>query len=235
MSQRLLRLALALTVSALVGGSAAGKGTAPAASAPGAPAPAAPTPTVDELLAMFKRLPGVRAHFREEKHLALLEAPLVNEGTLAYAPPGRLVRHTERPVASTVLIDRGQLSFGAAGDPGSGQKLDLATNPVARAFVDSFLLLLAGDGAGLARTFTLEIRPWGPAKGRGWQLTLVPRDAPMNKILTSLTLHGRALDIADLDLRETSGDWSHTEFTNVDVTHAISPAEQTRLFRIPGR
>jgi len=195
---------------------------------------------LDDLLARFAKAPGIFARFREEKHLALLDAPLVNEGTIHFAPPARLARHTERPLASTVLIDGGQLKFG---DAEGHQSLDLGANPVARAFVDSFLLLLAGDKAGLERQFTMRFdqgvhKVSGPSKatdGSAWKLTLVPRQAPMNKIMKELSLRGQGLVIEEMEMHETSGDWSRTLFSDVDVKHVYSPAEQGRVFRIPGR
>jgi len=186
-------------------------------------------PRLDELLAEFKRAPGLFARFREEKHLAMLDAPLVTEGTIHFSPPGRLARRAERPVASTLLIDGDKLQFG---DAGGGQSMDLATNPVARLFVDSFVTLLAGDRAGLERIFkaTLASRPGG-----GWVLTLVPRVAPMDKVIKDMSLRGAGLALREMDVRETSGDWTHTSFTDVDVNRRYTPAELARIFRLPGK
>jgi outer membrane lipoprotein-sorting protein len=164
---------VALAVVLLAGGASAG-----AASKDGAaPKPAKPAaaPRLDALLGAFKQAPGLSARFREEKHLAMLDKPLVTEGTIHFSPPGRLARHAERPVPSTLLIDGNQLQFG---DADGRQSLDLGTNPVARLFVDSFVELLAGDRPGLERIFKVQLaaRPGG-----GWELTLVPRLSPMDR------------------------------------------------------
>jgi hypothetical protein len=186
-------------------------------------------PRLDELLSEFKRSPGLFAHFHEEKHLAMLDAPLVTEGTIHFSPPGRLARRAERPVASTLLIDGDKLQFG---DAAGGQSMDLATNPVARLFVDSFVTLLAGDRAGLERIFKVALagRPGG-----GWVLTLVPRVAPMDKVIKDMSLRGDGLALREMDVRETSGDWTHTSFTDVDVNRRYTPAELARIFRLPGK
>jgi outer membrane lipoprotein carrier protein LolA len=186
-------------------------------------------PRLDELLAEFKRSPGLFARFHEEKHLAMLDAPLVTEGTIHFSPPGRLARRAERPVASTLLIDGDKLRFG---DADGAQSMDLATNPVARLFVDSFVTLLAGDRAGLERIFkvALAARPGG-----GWVLTLVPRVAPMDKVIKDMSLRGDGLALREMDVRETSGDWTHTSFTDVDVNRRYTPAELARIFRLPGK
>ena len=186
-------------------------------------------PRLDELLAEFKRSPGLFARFREEKHLAMLDKPLVTEGTIHFSPPGRLARHAERPVPSTLLIDGNQLQFG---DADGHESLDLGTNPVARLFVDSFVTLLAGDRGGLERIFkvALAARPGG-----GWVLTLVPRVAPMDKVIKDMVLRGEGLALREMDVRETSGDWTHTSFADVDVNRRYTPAELARIFRLPGK
>jgi Outer membrane lipoprotein carrier protein LolA-like len=200
----------------------------------GAPAFAAPkdsdaAPELDVLLKKFAKSPGLFARFREEKHLAMLDAPLVNEGTIHFAPPQRLARHTERPQESTLLIDGNKLQFG---DADGHESMDLGTNPVARLFVDSFTMLLEGNRAGLERIFKLQFtpRPHG-----AWQLVLVPRVAPMDKMIKDLSLRGEGLTLRDMDLRETSGDSTHTVFTAVDVEHRYGAAELARVFRLPGK
>src|SRR6185369_5057370 len=126
------------------------------------------------LLARFAKAPGIFARYKEEKHIALLQAPLVNEGTIHFAPPGRLARHTTKPIASSLVVDDKKVTFGGA--EGS-ESMDLGTNPVARAFVDSFVMLLAGNRAGLERYFTIKFAAvHGPkAAPDGWHLVLIPR------------------------------------------------------------
>ena len=217
---------VALVLAVLVGRGAA---AAPAskAAAKTVAKPAAP-PRLDDLLGQFKRAPGLFARFREEKHLAVLDGPLVTEGTIHFAPPARLARHAEKPLASTLIVDGDQLQFG---DADGRQSLDLATNPVARLFVDSFVKLLAGDRAGLERIFEVGLA----ARAGGWVLTLTPRVSPMDKVIKELSLRGEGLALREMDVRDTSGDWTHTTFTDVDVSRRYTPAELDRIFRLPGK
>jgi len=201
--------------------------TKPAAAAAGKAAPA--SVDLDGLLARFAKSPGLYARYREEKHLAMLDAPLVNEGTIHFAPPGRLARHTERPLPSTLIIDGNRLQFG---DADGKQSLDLGSNQVARLFVDSFVMLLAGNRAGLEKYFAIHFTP--RAAG-AWQLSLVPKVAPMDKVIKELALRGEGLVIREMEMRESSGDWTRTTFSDVDVNHAYSPAEEARVFRMPGK
>jgi hypothetical protein len=183
------------------------------------------------LLARFAKAPGILARYREEKHLAMLQAPLTSEGTIHFTPPGRLARHTVKPIKSTLLIDDNKVQFGGAE---GAESMDLGTNPVARAFVDSFVMLLAGNRAGLERYFTIHFTSLhGPKLPTGaWHLALVPRTSPMDKVIKEITLDGADLTISTMVLRESSGDWTSTVFQDVDVSHKYDAAEQARVFRI---
>jgi hypothetical protein len=187
---------------------------------------------LDALLNQFARAPGLAAHFREEKHIALLDAPVINEGTIAFMPPARFARHTEKPIASTLLIDNGRLQFG---DADGKQTMELGTNPVAKLFVDSFVMILAGDRQGLERVFTIKVAKPPSGGADAWRVVLTPRVSPMDKVIRELTLGGAGLALRELEVRESSGDWSRTTFTDVDVNHRYTAAEQERVFRLPSR
>jgi hypothetical protein len=208
-------------------GSSAPATAARAAAASAAPLPA-PTVTIDSLLAQFRAVPGLSAHFREEKKLSLLAAPLRSEGTLHFAPPARLVRHTTAPVASTLLIDRDQLTFS---DGQETQTIPLDGNPMVRLFVDSFLKILEGDKAALERIFQLQLKP----QGDRWELRLKPRLAPMTQVIDAIVLQGKGVVLSRMTISESTGDETVTTFDQVDAARRYSPDELARLFAVPGR
>ncbi len=141
-----------------------------------APARAQGPSGLDGLLDRFAAVPGLVARFHEEKRIGLLAAPLVSEGMLRYARPGRLVRETTRPERSTLRIAGDRLQI----DDAEGRRdLDLASQPIVRSFVDAFLGVLEGDRHGLERAFTVTYAP----AGSGWRLTLVPRGATMQRLI----------------------------------------------------
>ena len=193
-----------------------------------APAAARPAP-LEDLLARFRAMPGLQADFREEKRFALLDAPLVSEGTLHFAPPGRLVRHTTTPVRSTVLIDGDRLAFG---DEQGQAELDLTQRPVVRLFVDAFVKLLAGDQPALERLFALEHAQGGDD---AWTLVLRPLVPPMKGIIDRMELRGHGLVLDRLLMVEVGGDETLTTFTRVDVERRYAPDEAARIFTLPAR
>ncbi|MBK8168793.1 MAG: outer membrane lipoprotein carrier protein LolA [Sandaracinaceae bacterium] len=189
---------------------------------------AAPPITFESLMRSFAELPGLSANFREEKRIALLASPLVNEGTLHFAPPRRLARHITRPARSTLLISGDSVSMG---DAHARQTLELGANPVARTFIESFVSLLAGNRAALERTFQTDFMS---EPNRHWSLVLRPRAASVSRVLREIRVTGAELIIERIVIAEANGDVSTTTFSSVDTHHAYSNAEAERVFRIPG-
>jgi hypothetical protein len=185
---------------------------------------------IDALLVGLSKAPGLYAHFREEKHITLLQQPLVSERSIYFAPPARFARHTEKPIASTMIIDGNQLQFGSADNQ---ESMNLGTNPVARLFADAFVMLLSGNRAGLEKIFKMQLAPRPGGASGEWKLVLTPRVAPMDKMIKEMELRGRGLNLNELDVRETSGDWTRTSFSDVDLNRRYTPAEQAKFFTLP--
>jgi len=183
---------------------------------------------LESLIRGFGAMPGLSARFREEKHLALLQVPLISEGVLYFAPPDRIARHVERPAPSTLLVRSNELVMGTAGDR---HALDLAAQPVLRSFVDAFRSVLAGDLAKLRELYEIEFRATD-AKG-GWQIRLLPRDEQLAGVVRSIQVVGRDAILLELRVVEADGDSTVTRFTDVDRNRRFSEPELDALFRIP--
>lgn len=182
--------------------------------------------SLDQLLAQFRGLSGLSARFREEKRVALLAVPIRSEGEIHFAPPGRLLRKVTAPTTSTALIADGRLTFASEGQR---QEFDLTRQPLVAGFVDSFRSVLAGDRAALERTYRISYR----AQDDGWELTLRPRGAPLNRFLREMKLVGRGIEVSRMRMVEVSGDTTTTEFFDVDSDKRWSESEARRVFRLP--
>lgn len=232
---RLARLAsLAALVPALLAAATTSRAGEPARAPAPAPAvaQAAALPDLDGLLARFAAMPGLRARFREEKRMALLAMPLVNEGVLYFQPPGRLVRHTTAPARSSVLIDRERLTFG---DERGVEAIQLAGNPALALFVASFVKIFAGDREALVSMYAMEVRPWPEGGAEGWALQLRPKVAPIDKILEKIEIHGSGVVVHRMRVVELGGDETITTFSEVDTARRFSDAELVELFRVDVR
>ena len=54
----------------------------------------------------------------------------------------------------------------------------------------------------------------------------------MDKLIKELELRGRGLNLSALDVREASGDWTSTSFSDVDLKRRYTPAEQAKFFTL---
>lgn len=157
--------------------------------------------------------------------MQLLAAPLVSEGALHYATPGRLVRRTESPELAVALLEGNRLRFR---DAGGEQSLDLDAMPAARQFLESFTALVAGDRAALARSYDLEFG----ALGGGWRLTMRPRIPALSRVFRAIEVTGEGVALRTLVVREVSGDVSETTFTEVRTDRRFTAEEAARVFRL---
>lgn len=183
-------------------------------------------PTFDELLAAFRGVQGMELRFREEKRIALLRVPAISEGTVHYARPGRLVRRITRPSAQVVLIDGDELRM-REGD--RTERIDLASQPVVRSFVDTFSQLLGGDRVALERVYRVQ---YAPGEGTSWTLSLTPSSAPLDRFLREIRFEGDGTTLRTMVMTEVSGDTTTTTFSDVNTHRRYTPAESTRLFSL---
>lgn len=187
-----------------------------------------PSLTVTALLASFADMPGLEAHFREERHIALLEAPLVSEGTLHFAPPGQFLRLVTSPASSSVLIAEGQLNFS---DGEQQSRISLNANPLVNQCVGSFVSFLAGDEPFLRQHYHLTLRQRPEAGRDAWELRLTPRIASLGRVLREVRLRGAGVVLTEMQILEVTGDRTVTTFSRVDPARRYTEAEQERLFR----
>jgi hypothetical protein len=191
--------------------------------------PAEPAPEVveeidlDSLLEAFASMPGLEAQFVEEKQLAMLARPLTSSGTLYFTQPGLLHRRVDDPRPSTVVITPDTLTFS---DDSGTEIIDLRSRDEVRLFVESLVWVLAGDRAALDEVYEIDFAN-APA---GWTLSLTPRSSPLSDIVSSLTIRGEGLAVAEIRVDETAGDLTVTRITSADPARAFDDAEHAELF-----
>jgi hypothetical protein len=193
-----------------------------AGSVPSEGADTATALTLEALMERMRRSAGVSAEFTERKELALLSEPLESRGRLYFASPDRLARFTTTPVFSALIIDGEAVRF----REGEDEELDLSGDPVARRFVENFIVLWSGDRDRLERLYRVELA----AAGERWQLFLSPRGAPLDKVIERIELRGDTQSLLEMVVRDRDGDRTTTAFGVVDVDRTFSPAELERIF-----
>jgi hypothetical protein len=179
--------------------------------------------TLAELMKRLAASRGVAARFRESKEIGILAEPLTSRGLLYFVPPDRMARFTTHPGFSALVIDGASVRFR---DAAEGEELDLSRSPVARVFVDHFIVLFNGDLERLQRLYETSLAWAGPR----WTLMLTPRDAPLDQFLEGVTLRGDGGGLREIQVRDRDGDRTTTVFDEVVPDQAFSAAELEMLF-----
>ena len=164
-----------------------------------AAAPAACALAPDELMRKLAEVPAARAGFVETRSSALLSAPLVVEGTLAWQRPDRLVREVREPYRETSVIEGATMTLTR---PGAAARTLALPDGVPRALVEALRATLAGDLASLRRHFALAVH----GSIERWTLTLSPRDPALGALIGRIDFAGRGAAIERIEVLEARGD-----------------------------
>jgi outer membrane lipoprotein-sorting protein len=183
---------------------------------------------LDALLARLAKIESLIAHFSEEKQMALLAVPLRSQGTLYYAKPRLLARHTQSPQKSSLVLRGDKLEFG---DAAHSESMGLDAQPAVRVLVDTFVSVLSGDRAQLSKLAQLEVESL-PAEG--WRIHVTPRDPAVLRIVRKMSFEGKGPELSRMELLDANGDRTLTNFSEVQLGKRLSDAEVARLFRIGG-
>src|SRR4030095_4393732 len=139
---------------------------------------------------------------------------------------------------------------GAAGS----EAMDLSASPIAREYVENFIVLFNGDLAALRRRYQPDFH----ADAKGWRLALRPRGAPLSDFIERVTiggrggraprrgsgaplpdfiervtLEGRGRALERMELVEAGGDRTTTWFEAVRTDRAFPAEELARIFSGP--
>lgn len=158
---------------------------------------------VNRLMQELAQVKTANGKFIERKHMAILSAPLELSGTLTYAAPGRLEKHTLSPHRESLVLEGDQLTI-EGGQRSRRRTVPLQDNPVIQAFVESIRSTLAGDLATLNRFYEVGLE----GGERQWRLRLKPREPDMQRVVSEIRISGSRDWVSKIEIDETSGDWS---------------------------
>jgi outer membrane lipoprotein-sorting protein len=193
---------------------------------PAEPAGEPRTPSLEALMAGMAETSGVWARFVERKEVALLSEPIETRGTLVFVPPDRLRRSTAEPSRSELVIAGERFAFR---DAAGADAVDLSASPLARQFVENFIVLFNGDLAKLRERYEPEFT----SAGADWSLALRPRNRPLSDLIERITLAGTGQVLRSMEMLEQDGDRTTTRFSDVEVDRHFTPAELEQLFVLP--
>jgi hypothetical protein len=189
----------------------------------------------------FRAIKALTADFREEKRMAILEAPIVRGGTIAYESPGRLAMDVTQPSPSRLVLDRNVLTMT---DGQQRHVIDIDKEPAVGLLVRLLLGVLAGDVDGLKRHAKVAFRTVSPdnrGKSKGkhnragaatepWSMDLDPQDPLLAKLIKHMSVSGHDAIIDVLTIVDGNGDRTVTRFANVKLLDGFSPSDRATRF-----
>jgi outer membrane lipoprotein-sorting protein len=158
---------------------------------------------VEQLMQALGEVKSSTARFMERKHVTILNAPLESSGTLVYAAPGRLEKHTIAPKAESLVLDGDRLTIENTAQV-EQRTFALQEHPAIWAFVEGIRSTLAGDLATLARFYRVGLE----GNERRWRLTLKPSEPRMQDVVSEIRISGERNWINAIEIIETGGDRS---------------------------
>jgi Outer membrane lipoprotein carrier protein LolA-like len=154
-----------------------------------------------QLMAELGAVKSSSAHFVEHKYLHMLTEPIEDSGTLFYRAPDQLRKDTLTPQIEHLIVDRDRLTIEGQDKT---QTLRLDQYPQVWAIIEAIRATLAGDREGLERYYIVRFS--GDAKA--WQMSLVPRDPKIERIVRSIGVSGSGAHIEHVSTEEADGDRS---------------------------
>jgi outer membrane lipoprotein-sorting protein len=152
------------------------------------------------MAALAKNGPGT-VRFAETKTSAFLKTPIESSGTLTYAAPARLEKHTLAPRDERFVVDGETVLIENAARK-SRLELRLGDYPAIRAFAESIRGTLAGDLASLRHYYRVELEgTWSD-----WRLHLLPSDQQMAELVQKVVIGGAGAEVRRIEILEASGD-----------------------------
>ncbi|TFF74312.1 outer membrane lipoprotein carrier protein LolA [Aeromonas taiwanensis] len=172
---------------------------------------------VQQLLALSQ---AKEARFEQEKQVAGLSQPLRASGELLLVRDLGLWWQQQKPFPLTLTLTPTRMVQQMAGQPAT-----VIDNPQLLEFSQMLLALFGSDEATLGRYFTIDFH----STEAGWQLVLVPSQAPLDKVFASLTLSGQG-QLDQLLIEDRQGDSTRIRFSAWrERPLPLTPEEQARF------
>ena len=184
---------------------------------------------VQRLQATTDQQPSMQANFREERHLAMLKDPIVNEGKVWFTLPDQIRREIDGKTPSTMVIDGKKMSIYYPNYQ-QVEVYDLEKRPIIK---DSLHALTAGlDFREIKGYFDLQ----GSKEGNQYRIILTPKTGSVRKLIQSVDLTiGQDLMPQQVTVHNSKGEVFTSTYTNVrredipDSTFVFAPPPGTKV------
>jgi outer membrane lipoprotein-sorting protein len=136
---------------------------------------------VQRLETVYQNRTSLQADFREERHVAILKEPVINQGKIWFTPPDKIRREITGNSPSTTVIDGKKMTIYYP-NLKTAEQYDLVKRPIIRQSLEA---LTAGlNFQRVADYYNIE----GTKEGNSYVVTLIPKTAAIRRLVKSLTL-----------------------------------------------
>jgi outer membrane lipoprotein-sorting protein len=163
---------------------------------------------IQKIQALHNREPSLEANFREERHVAMLKDPIVNEGKVWFTLPDKIRREIGGKTPSTTVFDGKKMSIYYPNYQ-QVEVYDVEKRPMLK---DSLRALTAGlDLRGVASFYEIE-----GSKDGSYHIRLTPKTASVKKLVRSVELTiDDNLNPQSVNLEDARGQKISEIYTNV--------------------
>ena len=145
--------------------------------------------------------PATQVAFTEKKFSTLLSVPVVSTGNLIYRRPDIVEKHIDTPRKESYRFTGDELVLRRSG---SEKRIPLSSQPLLSAFAASLRGVLGGDLVLLRGHYQLALQ----GLENSWRLDMTPIDEETGRYVQRISVSGQGGKIAQIEVRETSGDHS---------------------------
>jgi outer membrane lipoprotein-sorting protein len=190
----------------------------------GEEASGAPADVNQVLSRLEERMSGLRtlkADFIQEKHLLVLDEPLILSGTILMQKPDRFSWVVREPLRYSMVI-RGEVAYQWDEDTRRVEKLPLSGNPVFSAAIRQLRNWLSGAYASMLGEYTVTLLGREPVS-----LEFIPRDKSLaREVIDRVTVVFDRDEhyIRQIQILEKRGDRTLLTFVNTRLNGPIAPS-----------
>jgi len=136
---------------------------------------------VQRLETVYRNRTSLQANFHEERHVAILKDPVINQGKIWFTPPDKIRREIAGNSPSTTVIDGKKMTIYYP-HLKTAEQYDLDKRPIIRQSLEA---LTAGlNLQRVADYYNIEVTK----EGNTYVVTLSPKTAAIRHLVKSLTL-----------------------------------------------
>jgi hypothetical protein len=153
------------------------------------------------LMQLLGATPAAEVAFVEKKYSILLSEPVVSSGKLLYRRPDVVEKNIESPRKESYRFAGAELLLVRNG---TEKRIPLSSQPLLSAMAASLRGVLGGDLALLRNHYQLSLQGYEPS----WRLEMTPLEEETGRYVQRILVSGRAGRIEQIEVHETSGDYS---------------------------